>query len=298
MQDETRVDHLEACPIDTAGPSTDVRRGRHSTPRRPCFLMSPKATAPARQRYLTASAPRDDLPPVGGTKGWWSGIGHPRGMEGGTPPPQVRSAHEPTHGGTMDVPHRWEVLPRMGTKESLLPMETGTPSRSASMCDGYLGRTPYPVGSMSPGVGVPGMTPYGRTLAVRPPVSPSVGTLFSAARSLTHPVPTLPPAWLGRPCGCAWSGLCLRGWLGRPCGRVLWGCWRFPWVCFLCGGVPRCRWVPCLRSGVGPCGGVGLLRLRLLKAQCFIVGGVLPWGAEWILCTLWVQGVGCLPLLE
>lgn len=203
--------------------------------------MSPKATSPARWRYLTASTPPEGIPPAGGTKGWWSGIGHPRGMEGGTPPPQVRSAHEPTTGGRMDVPHRWEVLPRMGTKESLRPLETGTPDWSASVCDRYLWGIVRPVGSMSPGVGVPGMPPYGRTLAVRPPVSPSVGTLFFSPVRSPIPFPlSLPPGSFVR-------RVCLvrvvpAGWLGRPCGRVLWGCWRFPWgapsvgVCLVVGG--------------------------------------------------------------
>ena len=161
----------------------------------------------------------------------------------------------------------------MGTKESLHPLETGTPSKSVFEGGRYLGVTPYPVGSMSPGVGVPGMTPDGRTLAVRPPVFPSVGTFFSRVRArpvlprppmLTHPVPTLAPrSFVSRsgvlPVVCS-SGPCLRVWV-----VLFLGVRRVPPGGVLSGvGVVGVRGVLCLRVDLPSAWGVGLLRLRLL----------------------------------
>ena len=87
----------------------------------------------------------------------------------------------------------------------------------------------YPKDIHTRGVGDPGASPNGRTLAVRPPVFPSVGTLFfafvrlvlPAAPALTHPSPSisLPSRVVSRV-----AALASRGW----------------WV--LSGGVPLYGW--------------------------------------------------------
>ena len=129
----------------------------------------------------------------------------------------------------------------------------------------------------------PGSPPaYGRTLAVRPPVFPPVGTFFfrvrarpSCLRPFRSPIPF--PLSLRVPSSLALG--CLPSCVPR--GRVFWAGWcsslgvgRVPPGGVLSGwGVVGVRGVLCLRAGVALVYGVGLLRLRLLQAWCFFRGG-------------------------
>lgn len=232
--------------------------------------MSPKVTAPARRKYLTASAPQDDPPPpAGGTKGWRSGIGHPRGKEGGGPPPTgALRARTHSQGEPWTYPIGGRHSPRWVQRNPCVHWRQAHPARGTPGGGRCLCATLHPAGSMSPGVGVPGETPDGRTLAVRPPVSPSVGTFFSRVR-VRLVLPRRPCSPIPFPLSLRVLASALRAFLlGR--GARLWvrrslrgGASWVPGGVRSCMGWVGVLWVLCLRSGVGHCWGVLLLGLRL-----------------------------------
>lgn len=243
--------------------------------------MSPKVSTPVRTRYLTASAPPEDTPPVGGTKGGRAGPRHP--IEGDTPKggngasrrrcaPRTKPPHRGTPGPTSTS--RGTTL--TGTKNPLHPYGHSHPGmRHPPPVETPQQEAQAPPQTMPPrGVGhSPRITPCLREDAGRSSSRvPSCGHLLLSRSRSPRPVSSVrahPSRSHSRSAFLRLSlwGASRRAFLGAVSsglgGALLWGgSGASGWV--LSGlGVVGVRGVLCLRADLPSACGVGLLRLRL-----------------------------------
>lgn len=192
-----------------------------------------------------------DTPPTGGTPGWRSGEGrHLQEKWEASASPDGALRAQTTPRGDQSVPHTWGVPPLMSTKDSLHSKSPALASIDNPSHDKYATMTAYIPRMESQGYGLPhGVPTHGRTLAVRPPVFPSVGTFFFVRVRLArgwflfaHPSLSLHPSLRScSPCRvCAWV---------EALAFVGGGCWWMGCVVVL--------WVPCLLVGGVLCAGCG-----------------------------------------